>query len=347
MVKRTTIRDVAEEAGVSPTAVSLVLNNRPSRVSDETRRLIVQAAEKLHYVPNQVARTLVTQRSMLMALIVPDIQNLFFAALAKRVEDECHASGYSLIISNTDDSRSGEHEVMERLAARGADGMFIIPAGESCLRPEEFRHDVEALHMPVVLMDRLADCGWCDGVGIDNREGARLAAQLLLDCGHRRIACVSGGARVGNAGERCDGFMEALRDSPQQIEPVLLIEGDYRFSGGYVAADAIVDAGATAVFCCNDLMAMGVIRRLNERGLHVPDDLSVVGYDGLAERFGFGSEVTTIGQKIGWLSHEAWQLMVDRMKAGSDKPPRSVMLPPELVKHGTVKVLRAEGSVAL
>ena len=122
MAYRATLKDVAAAAGVSVTTVSLVLNNRPARVSEEKRKAIADAAKKLNYVPNQSARSLVTKQSQLVALIVPDIENLFFAALAKCVEDECAAQGYSLIVANSDDSHAAEHELLQRLPARGVDG---------------------------------------------------------------------------------------------------------------------------------------------------------------------------------------------------------------------------------
>ena len=335
---RTTIRDVAAAAGVSVTAVSLVLNNRPSRVSEERRRIILEAAERLHYVPNQVARTLVTQRSMMLALVVPDIQNLFFAALAKRVEDECRQAGYSLIIANNSDSRAAESDVMRRLSARGVDGIFLIAAGESCVDVDGLRSDVSECRCPVLFVDRLVDLDWIDGVGIDNRAGGRMAAQFLLECGHRRIACISGDVRVGNAYERRDGFIQALRDA-DGITPVIVAEGDYRFEGGYDVADSVLDSDATAVFCCNDLMAMGLMRRMHERGMNVPDDMSVIGYDGIAERFGFDNPLTTVGQKIGWLAHETVKLMLERIGQDKESKPRHIILPPELIRRGTVRII--------
>ena len=186
MAYRATLKDVAAAAGVSVTTVSLVLNNRPARVSEEKRKAIADAAKKLNYVPNQSARSLVTKQSQLVALIVPDIENLFFAALAKCVEDECAAQGYSLIVANSDDSRVTEHELLQRLPARGVDGVMLIPARESCAgdAAERLREDVALVSCPVVLIDRLTQCGWCDAVGFDNYLGGRLAARYLLEGGH-------------------------------------------------------------------------------------------------------------------------------------------------------------------
>lgn len=170
MAYRATLKDVAAAAGVSVTTVSLVLNNRPARVSEEKRRVIADAAKKLNYVPNQSARSLVTKQSQLVALIVPDIENLFFAAFAKCVEDECAAQGYSLIVANSDDSRESEQALLRRLTSRGVDGVLLIPARESCAAGAgaALREDVERVTCPVVLIDRLTQCGWCDAVGFDN-----------------------------------------------------------------------------------------------------------------------------------------------------------------------------------
>ena len=157
MAYRATLKDVAAAAGVSVTTVSLVLNNRPARVSEEKRKAIADAAKKLNYVPNQSARSLVTKQSQLVALIVPDIENLFFAALAKCVEDECAAQGYSLIVANSDDSRESEQALLRRLTSRGVDGVLLIPARESCAAGAgaALREDVERVTCPVVLIDRL------------------------------------------------------------------------------------------------------------------------------------------------------------------------------------------------
>lgn len=200
---------------MSVTTVSLVLNNRPARVSEEKRKAIADAAKKLNYVPNQSARSLVTKQSQLVALIVPDIENLFFAALAKCVEDECAAQGYSLIVANSDDSRVTEHELLQRLPARGVDGVMLIPARESCAgdAAERLREDVALVSCPVVLIDRLTQCGWCDAVGFDNYLGGRLAARYLLEGGHTRIGIVTGDTAESSAAERRRGFVDAVEQA--------------------------------------------------------------------------------------------------------------------------------------
>ena len=309
MARRATLKDVAAAAGVSMTTVSLVLNNRPARVSAEKREAIAQAVKRLNYVPNQNARSLVTKRSELVALIVPDIENLFFAALSKCVEDECAAQGYSLIVANSDDSRATEHDLLRRLSSRGVDGILLIPARESCSDGvgADLRADVGRVVCPVVLIDRLTRCGWCDAVGFDNYLGGRLAAQYLLEGGHKRIGIVTGDVAESSA------------------------------------ADRIIDGGATAVFCCNDVMALGFRQRMAERGLHVTEDMQVIGYDNILKRFGLGWRMTTVEQSVGDLAAACWAMLGGRIDAmanggGADagRPwlaePQAKVLTPKLVQ---------------
>ncbi len=316
MARRATLKDVAAEAGVSVTTVSLVLNNRPARVSTERREAIAAAAKKLNYVPNQNARSLVTKQSKLVALIVPDIENLFFAALAKCMEDECASQGYSLIIANSDDSRTAEHNLLQRLTSRGVDGVMLIPARESCADGvgAQLQADVQAVTCPVVMIDRLTQCGWCDAVGFNNYLGGRLAAMYLLENGHRRIGLITGDVAESSAAERRNGFVDALEQAGVAFDSSLCVEGDYRFDSGYNAADQIVDGGATAVFCCNDVMALGVCQRLMERGSDVAENVQVIGYDNILKRFGFDWRMTTVEQNVADLANTCWGLLSERIK---------------------------------
>ena len=344
MAYRATLKDVAAVAGVSVTTVSLVLNNRPARVSEEKRKVIADAAKKLNYVPNQSARSLVTKQSQLVALIVPDIENLFFAALAKCVEDECAAQGYSLIVANSDDSRESEQALLRRLTSRGVDGVLLIPARESCAAGAgaALREDVERVTCPVVLIDRLTQCGWCDAVGFDNYLGGRLAAQYLLEGGHKRIGIVTGDVAESSAADRRRGFVDAIEQAGERFDPA--VSGDYRFDGGYHAADRIIDGGATAVFCCNDVMALGFRQRMAERGLHVTEDMQVIGYDNILRRFGLGLRMTTVEQSVVDLAAAGWGMLGSRIDAvvrgdgdsGAGRPwlasPQVKVLTPKLVQ---------------
>lgn len=341
MGRRVTLKDVAAEAGVSATAVSQALNGRPARMSDATRERIREVAARMNYVPNHMARSLVTSQSMLLALLIPDIENLFFASLAKAIEDVCSSDGYSLIVANSDDSRETERGLLRTLEARGVDGILLIPARESMEDDTQLREDVERLDCPVVLADRLTGDQWCDAVGADHYQGGRMAARLLVEAGHRRVACVAGDERPGDVKVRFSGFVDELAEHGISLASELNVNGQYRFLGGYEAADGIIDAGATAVFCCNDLMAMGFLSRMRERGLRAPDDCSVVGYDNIAGRFGM-PELTTVDQNVPALAEACHAAIMARIAARgrNGKPwldaPKRELVTPRLVEGGTV-----------
>lgn len=264
------------------------------------------------------------------------------------MEDECAAQGYSLIVANSDDSRVTEHELLQRLPARGVDGVMLIPARESCVGDAvgRLREDVALVSCPVVLIDRLAQCGWCDAVGFDNYLGGRLAAQYLLEGGHTRIGIVAGDIAESSAAERRRGFVDAIEQSGKHFDPALCVEGDYRFGSGYRAADQIIDGGATAVFCCNDVMALGFRQRMAERGLRVTEDMQVIGYDNILKRFGLGWRMTTVEQSVTDLAAACWDMLRGRIdvavraksgtESGDARPwlsdPQVEVLTPKLVQ---------------
>ena len=153
------MKDIAREVGVSVSAVSLVLNNRPCRISEEKKRQIFEVAKRRNYAPNQAARSLVTKRSRMLAVILPDIENLFFASLAKRIEDSCRRNGYMLLIVNSNDSYQEDKALLHSIVARGVDGIFLIVSNESCRqeREEELTRLLKGLPIPYVMVDRIFD----------------------------------------------------------------------------------------------------------------------------------------------------------------------------------------------
>ncbi|MDF7640228.1 LacI family DNA-binding transcriptional regulator [Bifidobacterium sp. ESL0784] len=347
MNHKTTLKDIAKACGVSVTAVSLVLNNRPTRMSQGKRELIVETAKRLRYVPNQAARSLATNKSMLLALLIPDIENMFFASLAKALEDTTSGNGYSLLIANSDDSAHVEHQLLHQFASRGVDGLFLIPSRESVNNSKALKKDVSTLDFPVILTDRLVSEDWCDAVGSDNFIGGQLAAQALLSKGHKRIACISGDTRTGNMNKRVAGFSSTLEKAGFPLDPNLNCSGNYRFDGGYRAADHVIDAHATAVFCTNDLMALGFIQRLEERGLSCPQDCSVIGYDNISEQFGFNHRLSTLDQNIDAMARACSELVYSRIRDMGTQParnpwitePKQQFIRPKLVNRATISAL--------
>lgn len=233
MGTRVTLKDVAAAVGVSPATVSLVLNGKPVRISDERRAQIQKVASSMRYRPNQAARALVTRRSNMVGLVVPDIENMFFSSLFKALEDVAIRDGYSVIVANSDDSRERERSLICGVSARGVDGLFLVPALQSCAQEAALRRDVEECPCPVVFVDRLVDSGYCDGVGVDNEEGGRLAAEVLIDslaAGARdarkgRVGCVCVERVDGISDLRFRGFADALAKAGVPLDAECIVKG--------------------------------------------------------------------------------------------------------------------------
>lgn len=333
------MKDIAREVGVSVSAVSLVLNNRPCRISEEKKRQIFEVAKRRNYAPNQAARSLVTKRSRMLAVILPDIENLFFASLAKRIEDSCRRNGYMLLIVNSNDSYQEDKALLHSIVARGVDGIFLIVSNESCRqeREEELTRLLKGLPIPYVMVDRIFDQLACDKVFYDNEQGAYLAVRHLQERGHVRIGCVAN--LSSNSGLlRLQGYRRALAERNWNYNPNYVADGDYHFESGYQAADQLLQTDATAAFISNDMMAMGFLKRLHERGLTVPDDFSLVGYDNSLLSTVCDVNLSSVEQDSHLLGEEACRLLIDRIK-DQTLPPRTVCLSPKLIVRNSVKTL--------
>lgn len=349
MAQRVTIRDIAAEANTSITAVSLTLNNKPNRLSAATKEHIRAVAKRLHYVPNQSARNLVSHRSMLLGLIVPDIENAYFASLAKRLGDECAVHGYALIISNSNDSASVERQLIKQFSERGLDGILLVPSLGSFDNPEDFKKTVTDVDRPVMLIDRISAYPWCDTVGFDNFTGGSLVARYLLARGHQRIGLIAARSQHTHNDGRIQGFLHAMSEAGQTVPARRIVEGGFRYSGGYEAVDRLLAEKVTAIFCGNDLSALGARKRLMELGKKIPADVSLVGYDNSMAAQGMGADLTTVGQNITLLATKAVATLLDRIQvelepspdpSPIEKPwlaePHREMFPPKLLERATV-----------
>ena len=190
---RATIKDIAAKTGFSVTTISLVLNGKAARISEETKSLILETAEQLNYRPNQLAVSLVKKRSKTIGLIVPDIANIYFANMAKWIDEACRKQDFTVILCNTNESHDRDMEYITMLADKGADGILYIMAKDSTLaRSLQAVERMEELHLPYVILDRIPDSLRCPGISTDHERGGYLAARHLIELGHRRIACVTG-----------------------------------------------------------------------------------------------------------------------------------------------------------
>lgn len=264
-------RDVARVAGVSISTVSRALT-KPESVAPETRDKVLATARGMGYSPNLAARGLIIGRTGLIGLIVPDLENPFFASVVKGVQSRARDAGYAVIISDSDEDPSQEAELVRDLCKR-VDGMVMC----SPRAPDSVIAEL-ARECTLVLVARR--CGDVPAVEIDNLEGIRLAMVHLRALGHRTIAYVGGPPLSWSSMQRLDALQTV---ATQYADTELINLGSFQpyVSGGVAAADLVIASPATAVLAYNDLVAYGLLDRLRQRGVRVPDDISVVGVDNL------------------------------------------------------------------
>ncbi len=310
-----TIRDIAREANVSVTTVSLILNGKPNTVSEATAGRIREIAAKYNYAPNHFAVGLVTKKTNTIGLILPDIANTFFAELAKSVDGFCTASGYSMILSNTNNDPEKDLTAVTLLVNRGIDGLIIaFSQDENKERSAAFIALLDDLGVPFVALDSWIEGLKCSGVSIHHSKGGMMATNHLISLGHTRIGCITGPRGSYTAERRLKGYIGALTEAGIPFDETLVAAGDYQFDSGSSAAHLLIDRGVTAIFASNDLMAYGAYQAVQSRGLNVPDDVSIVGFDDLFFSNILQTPLTTIHQSVPALGQEAWNLLYDRLK---------------------------------
>ena len=304
-----TIKDVAALAGISYTTVSHVVN-RSRPVSEPVRLKVEAAIAQLDYVPSGIARSLQSRSTSTVGLLVPNSVNPYFAELARGIEDYCERNGYCVVLCNSDDDPRRQQNYVRVLLEKRVDGLIIASVGEAAV----LRDSLATTRTPIVMIDRTLPGIDVDLVCIDHEQGGYLATRHLLDLGHRDIACITGPAGTSAAQQRLNGFHRALADFAVPAVAARIVESDFSSAGGYQAAVHLLETAApTAIFACNDMMGMGVLRAAAERGIRVPSDLSVIGFDDIQICRYVYPALTTVGQSIRLLGETAAQRLLQRV----------------------------------
>lgn len=273
------IKDVAREAGVSTATVSHVLN-QTRFVSAETRERVMQAIERCNYYPNANARSLASGRSNTLGLLISDISNPFFPELVKSIETAASERGYDVILSNTDYDAERTLKSVRRFIERKVAGVALMTSELDGGLIEELAR----CHVPVVFLD-IGSAGLCmSNIVVNYEAGIGEAINHLVWLGHRRIAYLGGPRRLRSAAKRLEAFLQSMANHLPGAGSPAVYEGDFRLDGGRREAQALLAAPElpTAVVVANDMMALGVMQECRSRGLRVPDDISIVGFDDIA-----------------------------------------------------------------
>jgi DNA-binding LacI/PurR family transcriptional regulator len=327
-----TMRQIAERAEVSIGTVSHVINNT-AKVREKLRQRVLDAIRSLGYQPSQLARGLRRNQTNIVVMIVPDITNPFFPAVVRGVEDVAYKGGFRLVLCNTDNDAQKESFYLNEMRSYRPAGWLVIPATDSYMATQLKSSAIAG--PPVVCIDRQPP-GWKgDVVLVANEAGAYSATQHLMRMGHRQLAVITGPLHLTNAVERLRGFKRALAEAKVAIEPEYIQEARFNRQSGYQAAMRLLRMlpRPSAIFACNDLMAMGVLLATRELGLRCPEDVSVVGFDDLDFAEFTAPALTSVHQPGYQIGTTAARLLLDRIE-GSQKPPQKISLPSELkIRH--------------
>ena len=303
------IQDVARHAGVSISTVSRVLNDR-GRVNAEVVANVQAAIQALHYTPNRAARSLRTQQSRIIGLLISDIQNPFFTVLVRGIEDVVQQNGYSLILCNSDENEQKERQYIEVLCAEHVAGAIIVPTHENQRSMRIFDNQ----HIPVVAVDRRVPN--VDTVLVDNKRGAYEAVSHLITNGYQRIGIITGPHNTTTGRERLEGYYKALEEAGIAIDPAIMRSGSFKMDSGRALANELLDVepGIDALFITNNLMTLGALQALHDRNLQVPNDIGIVGFDEMPWATLGSISLTTVTQPVYEIGSTAAMRLFQRLQ---------------------------------
>jgi LacI family transcriptional regulator len=324
------IKGIARIAKVNHSTVSRALRNSPA-VKPSTRERILEIAKAHHYVPNEIARSLKTKKTGIIGLIVSDITNPFFTEIINATEALLAKNGYNIILCNTNYSIQKEQKFLNILFARGVDGIIISPTSLEHLHTEFFdRHK-----LPNVLLDVKYRNLTTNSVYVDQELGAFTAVRYLFEKGHERIAFLAGPHTLSSSQQAIKGYLKAYKGANLRADEDLIIRIPQDYDAAYAETRKLLKARrktqVTAIFSLSDFMCIGIYRALEEESLRIPDDIAVMGYDGLTLTRFLKPSLTTVRQPNSDIGNKASEIILKNIRDGSSWKPRTVVLKPELI----------------
>jgi len=325
------VKDVAIQAGVSPSTVSRVMNGT-FPVDEKTKRKVLETVEKMHYKPNLLARGLRNRTGKLLGLMVPHIVHETFATFISYVEKACVARGYTVILGNTRENPQVEEQILAKFIGLNVDGIIVFQASDGSSVIKNFKDR----GIPVVGIDRALQEEEADHVIVGNREAGQMAAKYLYSMGHVSVACIEGPAPVRLSRERFEGFKEYYSSKGQDV--VSIRAKNFEFEEGITAVRSLLEQGKefTGLWAQDDLLAIGAMHELKRLGIRIPEDISVMGMDDIKTCRMVFPALTTIRQPYEEICEKALDLLINRIK-DPVLPISRFTLPPSLVIRDSVK----------
>jgi LacI family transcriptional regulator, repressor for deo operon, udp, cdd, tsx, nupC, and nupG len=332
------IADVARMANVSTATVSRVISNAGT-VKKETAEKVLEAIKKLNYQPNMLARQLRRSETKTILVVVPDITNTFFSAVLRGIESVAIENGYQVLLGDARNNVETETSYLTILGQKKADGLILLTARTDQKILEELSQDY-----PVVLACEYYEGTQLPTVSIDNVSSARKATEYLISLKHKRIGHISGPLNVVVGRDRCKGFHQAMAKHGLSIDPSLVQEGEFSFESGFnlMMKCLSLEEPPTAIFAGNDEMAMGAVKAAKSKGVRVPEDLSVVGFDDIKFASIFEPALTTIAQPTFDMGQKAMHLLL-RLINNEELEKDQFILPDKLIVRDSCKELTIDG----
>ncbi|WP_273319953.1 LacI family DNA-binding transcriptional regulator [Vallitalea guaymasensis] len=333
---KVTIKDIAEKANVSVATVSRVVNNKSKGVGEETRKRILELIKEYDFQPSAVARGLVTKKSKIIGLIIPDLTNPFYPKMTKGIEDVAHEHGYNIILCDGNNSKEKEAAYLDFLNEHYVCGIIYNNFHNIS---DTILNKILKSSLPLVFIDSKPEIKGCKCVYLDNQRAMYEVIEHLLLNGHRKIGFITGPMDSYSTNERYKGYINALNDYGIPFDSNLVVKGDYVMKDGYYAMERLYNQTKdfTAIACCNDLMAIGAIEKLEEMGIKVPEDISVVGFDDIDIARLVRPKLTTVAQPIHEMGRVAANMIIDIIEGKGSKVKDDVIFEPNLVVRDSVK----------
>lgn len=327
------IKDVAKEAGVSIATVSRVLND-VDVVNEDTKKKVLEAIKKLGYRPNIVARSLKTQKSRTIGIVIPDISNQFYPEIVRGAEDVANIYNYNIILCNTDLDPDKEMEYLKVLKEKMVDGVIYM---SNSLEPETLEL-IKDLQMPIVLVETTDKDNSYPSVTIDNEQGAYDGTKYLIEKGNKKIAYIGLHKDAVNAAAfRYNGYKKALIENGIELDEAICYFGGLKAEDGYNAIDSMIKNNKIdAAFCASDEIAMGAINALRENGIRVPEDVDVMGFDDIYSASIFYPKLTTIAQPMYDMGSVGMRMLIKSIDK-AELTENHFILPHQLIERNSCK----------
>ena len=337
MKESSTLKYIAKELGVSVSTVSRALNGK-TVVKEATRQRVLEAAKKYNYMPNEVARSLQKSATETIAVVLPDVSETFFGTIVKEIERVVARAGYMIILADTHEKAAKEQKYLDMLFKRRIDALVLATVD---LSGDSVRTFIDR-GVPVVFIDNVPELDAIDAITVDNSKASRMAVEYLCSCGHTDIATIIGSNEETTGTERLSGYKRAISENKIPFNCSLVAYGDYKQESGYNAMVSLLDKRQenpfTAVYLTCEKMTYGAMRAIRDRGLCVPDDISVVGFDIHNHTDDRRQQITTVVQPEELIGQRVGEILLKRLSGDNSELCRE-LLEPALEKGDTVKKL--------